>query len=91
MQLPAEMRESPADPPHPLDVALGARIRQVRESQEPRVLQQWIAREVGCNAKQIQKYESGENRVSFSMLCKIAKALDISVIDLIRPVVPKHP
>lgn len=85
------LREHRHDPPHPLDIALGARIREVREAQEPRVLQQWVAREIGCTAKQIQKYESGENRVSFSQLCKIARALDISVIDLIRPVVPKHP
>lgn len=72
----------------PLDIALGGRIRQVRNTQSPRVSQQWLAQEVGCSVPQIQKYESGKTRISFSRLCAIAKALDIDVIALIRPVLP---
>lgn len=73
----------------PLDIALGARIRQVRLEQKPFVSQQWLAREVGCTVQQIQKYEAGANRVAFSRLCAIAKALDMAIIDLISPVVSK--
>lgn len=80
-----------ADDRDPLDVALGARIKKVREGQDPKVPQQWLAREIGCTIQQIQKYESGENRVSWSKLCHIARALDIGVIELIAPVVPPHP
>lgn len=71
----------------PLDIILGARLREVRKAQTPRVPLQWIARECGCTIQQIQKYESGENRIYFSRLCALAKALDISLADLIAPVV----
>lgn len=74
--------------PNELDVALGARIKQVRLSQRPRVPLLWVAREIGCTVAQLQKYESGENRVSWSRLCEIAKALDTDLIELIRPVIP---
>lgn len=74
--------------PHPLDVALGARIREVRLSLKPKVTQDWLGREIGCNVNQIQKYETGENRVAFSRLCEIAKALGMKVTTLILPVLP---
>lgn len=70
------------------DIALGARIREVRLSQDPRVSQEWLARELGCSAQAIQKYETGGNRVSWSRLCDIAAALDMDVIELIEPIAP---
>lgn len=84
------MKKRAPKPPklaHPLDIALGARIKEVRTSQAPRVTLQWLAQEIGCKAQQVQKYENGENRVSFSRLCEIAKALDVSVLDLIAPLI----
>lgn len=80
-------RPKPPRLAHPLDVALGARIREVRESIRPKVTLDWIARECSCNLNQLQKYETGENRVSFSRLCEIAKALGMNVPDLIAPVI----
>lgn len=80
-------RANPPKLPHPLDVALGARIKEVRLAQRPRLSLDWLARECRCTIAQIQKYESGENRVSFSRLCEIAKALDMPVLKLIAPVV----
>lgn len=71
--------------PHALDVALGARIKAVRLAQVPRVSQQWVALECGISFQQLQKYESGTDRISFSRLCALATALDISVPDLIAP------
>lgn len=68
-----------------MDVRLGARIREVRMAQDPKVSQQWVALECGISFQQLQKYESGADRISFSRLCDIAKALDISVPDLIAP------
>lgn len=74
--------------PDPLDIALGARIRDVRMAQTPRVSQQWLAQEIGCTVAQVYKYERGMNRIAFSRLCQIAKALDIDLIALIGPVIP---
>jgi len=66
---------------NPLDVALGLRIRQRRK--ELGVSQTALADAVGLTFQQIQKYERGFNRVSFSRLVDIAHALDCRVIDLI--------
>jgi transcriptional regulator with XRE-family HTH domain len=71
--------------PHPQDIALGARIRALRRQKDPPITQEWLALAVGCTVQQIQKYESGENRVSFSRLTEIAKALDMSVVAVLDP------
>lgn len=70
--------------PNPLDVHLGARIRSVRKGL--RVSQEKLAGSVGVTFQQIQKYERGTNRVSFSMLVMIARALDCRIQDLIGDV-----
>jgi transcriptional regulator with XRE-family HTH domain len=67
--------------PHPLDVALGLRIRSRRK--ELGLSQDQLAREIGITFQQIQKYEHGANRVSFSRLAEIAEALDCGVMDIV--------
>lgn len=67
--------------PHPLDVALGGRIRLRRSELE--LSQSQLAQQVGITFQQIQKYERGVNRVSFSRLAGIAEALRCSVTDII--------
>ncbi len=67
--------------PNRLDVALGLRIRQRRKALG--VSQTALAEAVGLTFQQIQKYERGFNRVSFSRLVDIAHALDCRVVDLI--------
>ncbi len=67
--------------PHHLDVALGLRIRQRRK--DLGVSQTALADGVGLTFQQIQKYERGSNRVSFSRLVDIAHALDCRVVDMI--------
>src|SRR5665213_3211486 len=67
--------------PNKLDVALGLRIRQRRK--ELSISQTALADAVGLTFQQIQKYERGFNRVSFSRLVDIAHALECRVIDLI--------
>lgn len=62
---------------HPLDVALGNRIRLRRR--ELGLSQERLAKKVGVTFQQVQKYEHGTNRVSFSRLVDIASALDITV------------
>jgi len=61
----------------PVDVAVGARIRLLRKLRG--LSQQALAEAAGVTFQQIQKYERGANRVSASMLSRIAAALDTPV------------
>src|SRR5215467_15094246 len=67
--------------PHPLDIALGARVRLRRK--ELGMSQDQLAKAVGITFQQVQKYEHGTNRISFSRLVEICDALECSVGDLI--------
>lgn len=62
---------------HPVDVHVGKRIRQRRWLVG--MTQQQLAERVGIKFQQIQKYETGANRVSASRLWDIAEALDVSI------------
>lgn len=63
------------------DIALGARIR-VRRN-ELRLTQENLAEALGVTYQQVQKYERGIDRISVSMLIKIARRLDCTVASLI--------
>ena len=63
--------------PHKVDVHVGQRIRQRRWLTG--MTQQRLAELVGIKFQQIQKYETGANRVSASRLWDIAHALDVNV------------
>ena len=63
--------------PHPVDVHVGKRIRHRRWLLG--MTQQQLAEKVGIKFQQIQKYETGANRVSASRLWDIADALDVQV------------
>lgn len=62
---------------HPVDVLVGGHIRQRRW--ELGVTQQQLAQMVGIKFQQIQKYETGMNRVSASRLWDISKALKVDI------------
>ncbi|MGB3243065.1 MAG: helix-turn-helix transcriptional regulator [Sulfitobacter sp.] len=62
---------------HKVDVHVGKRIRQRRWLTG--MTQQKLAEMVGIKFQQIQKYETGANRVSASRLWDIADALDVQV------------
>jgi transcriptional regulator with XRE-family HTH domain len=62
---------------HPVDVHVGQRVRQRRWMVG--MTQQQLGNKVGIKFQQIQKYETGTNRVSASRLWDIAAALDVSV------------
>lgn len=62
---------------HKVDVHVGKRIRQRRWLVG--MTQQRLAELVGIKFQQIQKYETGANRVSASRLWDIADALDVKV------------
>jgi len=67
--------------PNRLDIALGLLIRQRRKALN--LSQTALANAIGLTFQQVQKYELGSNRVSFSRLVDIAHALDCRVIDLV--------
>jgi len=62
---------------HPVDVHVGKRIRHRRWMSG--TTQQQLAENVGIKFQQIQKYETGMNRVSASRLWDIAKVLNVPV------------
>jgi len=62
---------------HPVDVHVGKRIRHRRWLVGK--TQQQLAEQVGIKFQQIQKYETGANRVSASRLWDIADTLDVPV------------
>lgn len=63
--------------PHPVDVHVGKRIRHRRWLAG--MTQQQLAESVGIKFQQIQKYETGANRVSASRLWDIAKSMEVDV------------
>ncbi|MCU9838293.1 helix-turn-helix domain-containing protein [Ruegeria sp. WL0004] len=62
---------------HPVDVHVGKRVRHRRWLIG--MTQQQLAEQVGIKFQQIQKYETGANRISASRLWDIADALDVPV------------
>ena len=64
----------------PIDIAVGARIRLLRKVRG--LSQQSLAEAAGVTFQQIQKYERGANRVSASMLSRIATTLQAPVSEM---------
>ena len=62
---------------HPVDLHVGKRIRHRRWIVG--ITQQQLAEKVGIKFQQIQKYESGANRVSASRLWDISETLAVSI------------
>lgn len=59
--------------PDPIDVYVGSRVRVARKLAG--LHQEELARRIGVSSQGLQKYESGENRVSASRLFAIATAV----------------
>jgi transcriptional regulator with XRE-family HTH domain len=64
-----------------MDIALGAAVRIRRRTLG--ISQEALADQCGVSFQQIQKYENGANRISFSRLVQIARALKCRVVDLL--------
>ncbi|MDZ7626829.1 MAG: helix-turn-helix transcriptional regulator [Parvularculaceae bacterium] len=62
---------------HPIDLHVGHRVRQRRRLIG--MTQQALAEAVNIRFQQIQKYESGANRISASRLWSLARALRVPV------------
>jgi len=66
--------------PDKLDQALGLAIRLRRHAKG--LSQSTLGEAIGVSFQQIQKYERGANRVSFSTMVRICQALGCNVADL---------
>ncbi len=62
---------------HPVDVHVGKRVRHRRWMVG--MTQQQLGDKVGIKFQQIQKYETGMNRISASRLWDIAHAMDVQI------------
>ena len=62
---------------HPVDSHVGQRVRQRRWLLG--MTQQQLAEKVGIKFQQIQKYETGANRISSSRLWDISEVMDVPV------------
>jgi transcriptional regulator with XRE-family HTH domain len=74
------MSEVSTKSPDPMDIALGAAVRIRRRTIG--MSQEALADQCGVSFQQIQKYENGTNRISFSRLVQISRALKCRVTDL---------
>jgi transcriptional regulator with XRE-family HTH domain len=63
--------------PHPIDVHVGARVRQRRALLG--MNQTILGKALGVSFQQVQKYENGTNRISASKLFKLSQVLDMSI------------
>lgn len=63
--------------PNPIDVHVGARIRQRRTLLG--MSQEKLGEAIGLTFQQVQKYERGANRVGSSLLFDLARVLDVPV------------
>ena len=59
----------------PLDFEVGRKVRALRLNKN--MSQQRLAEALGLTFQQVQKYETGTNRISASRLQRIAKSLDV--------------
>ncbi len=62
---------------NPVDLHIGQRLRNRRWFQG--MTQHQVAEAIGIRFQQVQKYESGANRISASRLWEIARSLDVPV------------
>lgn len=65
------------DAPHPIDVKVGKQIRTLRLMRG--LSQAEVAEKLGISFQQLQKYETGFNRISASRLFELAEVLDYSM------------
>jgi len=68
--------------PHPVDMRVGRRVRELRAAQG--LSQGTLADKLGVSFQQVQKYEKGTNRMGASRLSDIAKVLGVDIADLFQ-------
>jgi transcriptional regulator with XRE-family HTH domain len=74
-------RNASVDGPDPIDRYVGVKLREVRVMRG--ISQQKLAEAIGVSFQQLQKYESGTNRISASALVRMCEALKVPPADLL--------
>lgn len=67
--------------PNEVDVRFGIKLRELRVERD--LTLQSLAEAVGVSHQQLQKYETGSNRLSVGMLPVVADALGVAVVELL--------
>jgi len=62
--------------PHPVDVHVGKRVKEIRTVRG--LTQSNVASQLGISFQQLQKYETGANRVSASRMFELSKLLGVT-------------
>jgi transcriptional regulator with XRE-family HTH domain len=70
-------RHRRSEHPHPVDIHVGARLRQRRQLLG--LSQEKLGEAVGLTFQQVQKYERGANRIGASRLYELSRVLDVPV------------
>jgi transcriptional regulator with XRE-family HTH domain len=65
-----------------IDVDIGQRMRRLRNNKQ--LSQEELAARIGISCQQLQKYESGANRISASRLVQVADALNVEISRFLR-------
>ena len=60
---------------HPVDIHVGRKIREARLARG--LTQSGVAKQLGLSFQQLQKYETGYNRVSASKLFELSQLLEV--------------
>ena len=82
MQPPSTIRSSSvSDQPDQIDIEVGLALRRLRKTRA--LSQSDLGAAIGITFQQIQKYERGTNRVSCSMLVKMARVLKVRTQDIL--------
>lgn len=66
--------------PHPVDIAVGNRVRELRT--RAGLSQTELGTALGVSFQQIQKYEKGSNRMGASRLVQVCEALNVGILDI---------
>lgn len=61
---------------HPVDIHVGHKLKKLRKLR--RLSQEDLGRALGLSFQQIQKYESGANRISASRLFELGQFMDVT-------------
>lgn len=71
------------------DAAIGARIRELRNKENLSLVT--VAGKLGISYQQLQKYESGSNRISGGRLQELAEILEVPVREFFIPAAHSEP
>lgn len=82
-------REAGSRSPNEIDIVVGQNVRRLRQAQQ--LTLQEMAASLGISHQQLQKYETGMNRLSAGMMPGVAETLGVDIADLFESAVPARP